>query len=136
MKLLVPGTGTQNANKANAVRFVVENIIDAASSDEKSGEVVAKTGEIYTVSAYAETPAASAKTPAVGKEKNSVAASGHRVLMVRQLKNDDRILVYKLDPEAVSPPTGSRSIPWQDVSKASDCVWVCKGSEIRLIDKK
>ncbi|VUX55544.1 protein of unknown function [uncultured Woeseiaceae bacterium] len=136
MKLLVPGTGNQKANKAKAVRFVVEKIIDAASSDEKSGEVVAKTGDIYTVSAYAETPAAFAKTPGVGKEKNSIYASGHQVLMVRQIKNDDRILVYKLDPEAVSPPTGSSSIPWQDISKASDCVWVCKGSEIKLIDKK
>jgi len=136
MKLLVPGTGNQSANKAKAVRFVVEKIIDAASSDEKSGEVVAKTGDVYTVAAYAETPAASVRTPGVGKGKNSIDAPGHRVLMVRQLKNDDRILVYKLDPEAVSPPTGSASVPWQDVSKASDCVWVCKGSEIRLIDKK
>ena len=136
MKLLVPGTGNQKANKAKAVHFVVEKIIDAESYDEKSGEVVTKAGDVFTVSAYAETPAAFAKTPGVGKEKNSIYASGHKVLMVRQLKNDDRILVYKLDPEAVSPPTGSSSISWQDISKTADCVWICKGSEIRCIDKK
>ena len=136
MKLLVPGTGNQKANKAKAVRFVVEKIIDAESYDEKSGEVVAKTGDVFTVSAYAETAAALAKTPGVGKEKNSIYASGHKVLMVRQIKNDDRIIVYKLDPEAVSPPTGSSSIAWQDISKAADCVWVCKGNEINCIDKK
>ena len=136
MKLLIPGTGNQKANKAKAVRFVVEKIIDAESYDEKSGEVVAKTGDVFTVSAYAETAAAFAKTPSVGKEKNSIYASGHKVLMVRQIKNDDRIIVYKLDPEAVSPPTGSNSIAWQDISKASDCVWVCKGNEINCIDKK
>ena len=135
MKLLIPGTGNQRANKAKAVRFVVEKIIDAASHDEKSGEVVTKTGDIFTVSAYAETPAAFAKTPGVAKDKNSIYASGHKVLMVRQIKNDDRIFVYKLDPEGVSPPTGSSSISVQDISKAADCVWVCKGSEIKCIDK-
>lgn len=136
MKLLVPGTGNQRANKAKAVRFVVENIVDAESCDEKSGAVVATNGDIFTVSAYAETPAAFAKTPGVAKEKNSIYASGHQVLMVRQIKNDDRIFVYKLDPEVVSPPDGSSSIPWQEISKASDCIWVCKGNEIKLIDKK
>lgn len=136
MKLLKPGTGNQKANKAKAVRFVVEKIIDAASSDESSGEVVSEDGDVFTVSAYAETPAAFAKTPGVAKDKNSIYASGHHVLLVRQIKNDDRIMVYRLDPENVSPPAGSSSISWQAISKAAECVWVCKGDLIRLIEKK
>ena len=133
MKLLTPGTGNQSANKAKAARFVAEKILDAEACDEKTGEVVTKAGDVFIVSAYAETAAAFAKTPGVSKAKNSIYASGHHAIMVRQFKKDDRIIIYQLDPTQVSPPAGSSSIAWDVIEKAADCVWVCKGDIVRLI---
>lgn len=134
MKLLTPGTGNQRANKASAVRFIAERVLDVASMNEVSGEIVTSAGDTFTVSAYAETTAAFVKTPGKDKDEYSIYASGHRALMVRQLK-DGRIFVYQLDSRAVEPRSGSSSVPWEDIRRAAERTWVCQGDKVREFGK-
>ena len=135
MKLLKPGTGNQGPNRKLAVKYITENIIDAKSIDEKSGQITSTDGISYQVSAYAETPAAFVSTPNVDNSKNSIYASGLPALMFRQLRHDKRSFVYEVDPQKIFVKPNSSSAQWSDIEKVSTRIWVCTEESVNLINK-
>jgi len=135
MNILKPGPGNQSANRKAAVEYITSNIFEAESVDAASGKFTSTDGDSYQVTAYAETPAALVSTPSVDKSKNSIHASGLRVLMFRQLKHDKRSFVYEVDPQKITLKPRSSSAEWLEVSKVAIRIWVCTNDEIKLIDK-
>jgi hypothetical protein len=131
MKLLVPG-GSRKQNRRKAVQFVVDNIMPASSFDAESGAVISEAGDTFMVSAYAESSAAFVSTPGKDKTEHSIYASGHKVLLVRQLKNDSRIFVYQVDPTAIPPPKNSNTVQWPEIQRVAEKVWVCRDGVVQL----
>ena len=135
MKILTPGTGNQNANRKAATEYITSKILEAESVDPETGIITTTDGVSYQVSAYAETPGAFVSTPKVKNAKNSIYSSGFCALMLRQLKNDDRLFVYEVDPPKIFVKPNSSTAEWADISKVARRIWICKIDEIRLIDK-
>lgn len=135
MKLLKPGTGNQDANRKAATEYITSAILDAESVDLATGVITTTDGESYQVFPYAGTPGAFVSTPKVKNAKNSIYASGHKALMYRQLKNDDRSFIYEVDPPKIFVKPNSSTAEWADISKVAIRIWICKKDEIRLIDK-
>ncbi len=135
MKILKPGTGNQSANRKKAAQFIADNILDVESIDFKSCNITTTGGITYHVSAYAETPAAFVSTPGVDKSEYSIYASGLPTLMFRQLKNDERVFVYEVNPSEIVTKPNSPSADWTEIDKVAKRVWICTKSQVKCIDR-
>lgn len=135
MKILKPGVGNQKANKKAAVEFVTSNIFEVESKDAATGIITTTDGVSYQISAYAETTGAFVSTPNVRNSKNSIYTSGLPALMFRQLKNDNRSILYEVDPLKIHVKPNSSTAEWSDISKAATRKWICTSDEIRVIEK-
>jgi hypothetical protein len=135
MNILKPGSGNQKANKKAAVEYVASNIFDVESMDCATGIITTTDGVSYQVAAYAETTGAFVSTPNVQKSSNSIYASGFPVLMFRQLKNDNRSILYEVDPPKIYVKPNSSTAEWSDISKVATRKWICTSDEIRLIER-
>jgi hypothetical protein len=135
MKLLKPGTGNQSANRKAAVEFVTSKILETESADSSTGIITTKDGVSYQVLAFAETAGAFVSTPNVENSRNSIYASGFPVLMFRQLKNDERSILYEVDPPKIYVKPNSSTAEWSDISRVASRKWICTNDEIRLIER-
>lgn len=134
MNILKPGTGNQSANRKAAIEFITSKILEAESVDVSTGIITTTDGVSYQVSAYAETAGAFVSTPKVEKSRNSIYTSGFTVLMFRQLKNDNRSILYEVDPLKIYVKPNSSTAEWSDISKAATRKWICTRDEIRTIE--
>ena len=135
MNILKPGTGNQKANRQAAVEYIAANIFEVESMDVATGIITTTDDVSYQVSAYAESAGAFVSTPGVKNSKNSIYTSGLPVLMIRQLKNDKRSILYEVDPPKIYVKPGSSTAEWSDISRVATRKWICTSDEIRPIER-
>ncbi len=135
MNILKPGTGNKSANVKAATEYITSNIFEVETVDVASGRFTSTAGDSYQVFAYAETSGAFISTPKTEKSKDSIDASGLSALMFRQIRNDHRSFVYKVDPLTIFIKPNSSTAEWTDVSKVATRMWICTNDEIRVVDK-
>ena len=135
MNILKPGNGNQKVNRKAAVEYVTSSIFEVESMDVETGIITTTDGVSYQVLAYAETAGAFVSTPGVKNSKNSIYSSGFNALMFRQLKNDNRSILYEVDPKKIYVKPNSSTAEWTDISKAATRKWICTSEEVRLIEK-
>ena len=134
MNILKPGPGNQSANKKAAIEFITSKILEVESVDVASGIITTSEGVSYQVLAYAETTGAFVSTPKVQNSRNSIYTSGFPALMFRQLKNDNRSILYEVDPPNIYVKPDSSTAEWPDISRAATRKWICTRDDIRLIE--
>jgi len=135
MNILKPGTGNQSANRKAAIEFITSKILEVEAADFSTGIITTKDGVSYQVSAYAETAGAFVSTPKVENSRNSIYTSGFPALMFRQLKNDNRSILYEVDPPKIFVKPNSSTAEWSDISRVATRKWICTSDEIRLIER-
>jgi len=135
MNILKPGSGNQKVNRKAAVEYVTSSIFEVESMDVDTGIITTTDGVSYQVLAYAETAGAFVSTPGVKNSKNSIYSSGFNALMFRQLKNDNRSILYEVAPKKIYVKPNSSTAEWTDISKAATRKWICTSEEVRLIEK-